>query len=70
MILYTAHAKVLVAVAGAAAKHGYPFLVGGVAFALTRSMLMPFVPILIGREHSGWLGLVLNLSSLGLELHF
>jgi hypothetical protein len=67
MILYIAHAKVLVTVAGAAAKRGYPFLVGGVAFALTMSMLMPFMPILIGTvlaRRDRWIAIVL-LSRIG-----
>jgi membrane protein YqaA with SNARE-associated domain len=45
----------------------YPFLVGGVAFALTMSMLMPFVPILIGAvlaRRDRWIAIVL-LSSIG-----
>jgi membrane protein YqaA with SNARE-associated domain len=67
MILYVAQTKLLVAVAAVAAKRIYPFFVGAVAFALTMSMLMPFVPILIGTvlaRRDRWIPIVL-LSSFG-----
>ena len=48
MISHIARRKYLVADVGVAAKRSYPVLVGSIAFALTMSMLMPFIPILIG----------------------
>jgi membrane protein YqaA with SNARE-associated domain len=67
MVLHVVQAKILIALAGVTAKRMYPFVVGGVAFVLTMSMAMPFVPVLIATvlaRRDRWIAIVL-LSSLG-----
>jgi len=47
MSSYVVSTRVILAVTSNATRSLYPLLVGGSAFALTLSMLMPFVPVLI-----------------------
>jgi membrane protein YqaA with SNARE-associated domain len=64
---YVVRTKIVLAVSGIASQPGYPLIVGGIAFAMTLSMLMPFVPVLIGTvlvRREQWVAIVF-VSSLG-----
>jgi membrane protein YqaA with SNARE-associated domain len=67
MTLHVVQARILIAVQGVTANRVYPLIIGGIAFVLTMSMAMPFVPILIGTvlaRRDRWIVIAL-LSSLG-----
>jgi membrane protein YqaA with SNARE-associated domain len=67
MLHYIVRTRILVVIVRIAETPGFPWAVGLTAFALTISMLFPFVPILLGAVAAsrGRAGLIVALSGLG-----